>query len=70
MVYGLGPYFKEELIKSIKGSLYFSLLFDESLDRELQEEQMGVHMRFWNDSAGEVQTRYLDPMFFKRPKCG
>ena len=24
-------------------------------------------MRFWNDSAGEVQTRYLDPMFFKRP---
>ena len=45
----------------------FSLLFDESLNHGLQEEQMGVHVRFWNDSAGEVQTRYLDSRFFKRP---
>ena len=69
VVYGLGPYFKEELLQSIRASPYFSLLFDESLNHDLQKEQMDVQVRFWNEAAGEVQTRYLDSRFFNRPNA-
>ena len=62
VVYGLGPYCKEQLLQSTRASPYFSLLFDESLNHDLQKEQMDMQVRFWNDAAGEVQTRYL--LFF------
>ena len=42
------------------------MLFDESLNHHLQEEQMDVQIRFWD---GQVMTRYLDSRFFKRPNA-
>ena len=69
VLYGLAPYFREILLQEIKASPAYSILFDESLNHQLQEEQMDVQVRFWNDKAGEVQTRYLESKFFKRPNA-
>ena len=45
-VFGLAPYFKELLVKDIKLSPFYSLLFDESLNNKLKEEQMDISVRF------------------------
>ena len=69
VVYGLAPYFKDLLFQNIKSLSLYSMLFDESLNYHLQEEQMDVQIRFWDDQSGEVETRYLDSRFFKRPNA-
>ena len=40
--FGLAPYFKEHLLKSLRVSPYFVLSFDESFNQTLQEEQMDL----------------------------
>ena len=40
-----------------------------ALNHHLQDEQMGVHVRFWNNDVAQVQTRYSDSGFFKRPNA-
>ena len=69
IAFGLAPYFKKLLVKDIKLSPFYLLSFDESLNNKLQEEQMDISIRFWNDIAGEVVTRYFDSRFFKRPNA-
>ena len=44
--YGLEPFSKMNLIKSIKDSPFFAASFDESLNRIYQDEQMDVHIRY------------------------
>ena len=41
---------------------------DESLINKLQEEQIDISIRFWDD-IGEAVTRYFDSRFFKRPNA-
>ena len=67
VVFGLIPYFKELLVKDVQLSQFYSLSFDEKLNNNLQEEQMDISFRFWDDIAGEAVTRYFDSRFFK---CG
>lgn len=43
---GIVPYFKEVLRKEI--NTYLS--FDESMNHILQNEQLDIHIRFWDDS--------------------
>ena len=69
VVFGLAPYFKELLVKDIKLSPFYLLSFDESLNNKLQEEQMDISIRFWDDIAGEAVTRYFNSRFFKRPNA-
>ena len=52
--YGLAPYFKDVLLKSINSSEFFVLSYDESLNKVLQEDQMDVHFQFWDNDAIEV----------------
>ena len=59
------PYFKDVLLKSINSSEFFVLSYDESLNKVLQEDQMDVHFRFWDD-ANEVSTMFYDSHFLKR----
>ena len=68
VVFGLALYFKELLVKDVKLSQFYSLSFDEKLNN-LQEEQMDISFRFWDDIAGEAVTRYFDSRFFKRPNA-
>ena len=64
-VFDLVQYFKEILVKDIKLSTFYLLSFDESLNNKLQEEQMNISIRFWDDIPGEAVTRYFDSRFFK-----
>ena len=69
MNFGLAPYFKDQLVTTIKSSDFFAVSYDESMNRVLQEEQMDIIVRFWDDDEGMVKTRYLDSKFLKRPNC-
>ena len=44
--FGLAPYFKDLLVKEIKVANIFNVLFDESLNKVLQEEQVNVQFRY------------------------
>ena len=67
--FGLGPYFKDSLISKINDSPYFSLQFDESMNRVLQNEQMDAHIRYWCSESNEVRNSYFDSKFLLRPNC-
>ena len=60
---GLAPYFKDKLLLVIKAFYYQSVLFDETMNSVLQEEQMDVHIRFWDRENYLVKTRYFDSQF-------
>ena len=64
--YALAPHFKsilEDKIKSGDGpSKYFVVLFDESLNDNLQKKQLDFHIRHWN-TDGEIATRYFKSDF-------
>ena len=66
-VFDLAQSFKEILVKDIKLSTFYLHSFDESLNNKLQEEQMNISIRFWDDIPGEAVTRYFDSRFFKWP---
>ena len=65
IVQGLAFYSMEILLQKIKKLPTYSTVFEESLNHQHQEEQMDVHIRFWNENLSEVQTRYLTSSFFK-----
>ena len=67
--FGISPYFKCQLIKKIHVSPYFVVSYDESLNRIVQDEQMDIQIRYWNESLGVVETRYFDSKFLKFPKA-
>ena len=67
--YGLAPYFKDILLKEIKESDCFGVSFDESMNKVLQEEQMDVQIRYWNETTKQVDTRYIDSQFLRRPNA-
>ena len=58
--FGLAPYFKDKLLLVIKVLPFYSVLFDESMNLVLQEEQMDIHIRFWDSENYLVKTRYFD----------
>ena len=58
ITFGIAPYFKQILLEEIKKSPFYSVLFDESLNRIFQEEQMDVQVRYWNDDTGSL-LRYV-----------
>ena len=64
--FGNAPYFKEVLRKEIINAPMFSLFFDESMNHILQNEQLDIHTRFWNDSKCMAVTRYFDSYFLRR----
>ena len=59
--FGIAPHFKSLLKEKVKSSNGYVLLFDESLNHELQKKQMDFHVRIWNHD--KVETRYYDSQF-------
>ena len=53
----------------LKNSPVFSLLFDESLNRVLQQKQMYAQVRYWSSEKQQAVTRYLTSAFFHRPNA-
>lgn len=58
--FGIAPYFSQLLEKKAKDQPYV-LLFDESLNRELQKKQMDILIRIWDDNR--VSSRYYKSDF-------
>ena len=61
--FGLGPYFAKKLLYDVKQSPAHALLFDESLNEEMQSKQLDVHVRYWSSENGRVESRYLTSLF-------
>ena len=59
IIYGLPLYLKNELLKKISSSLYYSVSFNESFNPELQKCQMDINKNI-------AATRYFDSVFLDR----
>ena len=68
--FGIAPYLKDLLISKVKASPIYAASYDESLNRVFQEEQMDIHLRYFNEETQMVESRYLDSPFVKRPNSG
>ena len=55
--YGIAPYLKSNITKSILKAPYFTIDFDESLNSVLQNEQMDIQIKYWSDEDCNIQTR-------------
>ena len=51
----------------INYSPWYSVSFDESLNKNQQKCQIDVNLRYWNDEKNIAETYYLDPKFLLRP---
>ena len=61
--FGVAPYMKA-IPDHIISSLYtYVALFDESFNKSAKEEQMDLHVRFWNKEKGCVVTCYCNSEF-------
>ena len=63
VVYGVAPYLQSLLEWNIKQETDYVLLFDESLNKDLQSKQMDVLVRCWEDDR-KVSSRYYKSIFF------
>lgn len=69
ITFGIAPYFKSLLLSDIQNSPFFSVMFDESLNRVFQEEQMDIQIRYWDETSNVACTRYFDSQFMYRPNA-
>ena len=65
IVYGLAPYFKKSLVSDIADAEFFTVCFDESLNKVAQKEQMDVVIRCWDAAKSQVASRYLGSAFLE-----
>ena len=61
ITFGIAPYFKQLLIDDLKKAVGFIVLFDESLNTALHQEQMDFSARYFKDD--HVVTGYLSSAF-------
>ena len=66
LTYGIAPYLKSSITKSILKAPYFTIMFDESLNSVLQNEQVDIQIRYWPDEDCKVQAKYYDSKFLER----
>ena len=50
-------------------SPFYSFSFDKSMNSVMQQCQMDVVIRYWNETAGNVENRYYDSKFLSRPNA-
>ena len=60
-VFGIAEHFKKQTLSDVNG--HFVLLFDESLNKKMQEKQLDIHVRYWESNQEAVVTRYLGSQF-------
>ena len=65
-VYGLGMYFYSLLMTQVKASPHYTILLDECLNTKLQECQMDIIVRYWDEESAGMKVRYLDLKFMLR----
>ena len=60
--YGIGKYYYDKFVKSLTSStpIYYSLLIDESNDREVEAKDLVIMLRFFDSRLMKAVTRFLD----------
>ena len=61
--FGLAPYYEQKLITKLDEVPYYSLSFDESLNRQTKNEQMDFSVRYWDTEIEQVVDHYLTSKF-------
>ena len=59
--FGIAPCLSSRLLAKLKTFDEYVLLFDESLNKPLQEKQLDILVRFWNNDT--ISSRYFDSYF-------
>lgn len=63
VTFGLAPYFLSEIEEEVKDVSHVVVLFDESFNRTIKNEQMDIYLRYWSSEQDQVVTRYLTSSF-------
>ncbi|KAJ8685902.1 hypothetical protein QAD02_021695 [Eretmocerus hayati] len=63
--YGLGPYFYERTLASVRGSDVLALSFDGSFNQKMQKIQMDIYVKSWDASKNQAVVRYLGLTFLQ-----
>ncbi|KAJ8677964.1 hypothetical protein QAD02_014195 [Eretmocerus hayati] len=66
ITYGLGPYFRNELVEFLRLLDVFNVAFDESLNKIAQKGQMDIMIRYF--IGDQVHTRYFSSTFLGHAK--
>ena len=62
--YGLGPYFRQMIIRDIiEGHSYYTLHFDETLSAQTKRH-MDLLVHYWSERDNAVKVKYLTSMMF------
>ena len=69
IIYGIYPAFKQKLKIMINNSPWYSVSFDESLNKNQQKCQMDINLRYWNAEKNIAETSYLRSKFLLRPNA-
>ena len=69
ITHGLGNYFLDILYAEIQQSLFYSVSFDESLNKNLQKGQMDQLVRIWSNEKKMVVIQYFNSEFMGRAKA-
>lgn len=69
LLFGIAPYFYQQLLGLLMKATYIVLGFDESLNKVVGRTQMDVNVRFWDEEKEEVITRYLTSSFLGRSRA-
>lgn len=69
IVYGLAPYFRNNLLNKIESSDFYIVGFDESMNKFSQQQQLDIVIRFWDKSTDQVSSRYISSVFLSETKA-
>ena len=61
--FGLAPHLKKKLLHDVRQTQRFSISYDESLNKETQECQLDLYIRFWDASEKKSCVRYWTTKF-------
>ena len=61
--FGLAPFFKESLTESIRRCQFYSVSFDECLNKVSQNSQVDLVIPYFENNAGKVMMQYLGSEF-------
>ena len=62
--FGLGPHFREILICETTASEWYSISFDERLNKVVEECEMDILIRFWDNLSNTVQVPFWKSILF------
>jgi len=63
ITHGLARYFKQEFEETLSKCEFYTVAFDESLNKVSQKKQMDIHVRYWNSIDNEVSSCYYSSVF-------